>query len=626
MRKTFLFALILLLGVSFTEQSNAQLFKAYYAKTDSFPNLSIRYLARATTGEPFAGLTRSDFRIKENGVLVDTNLYKLNCTETLESQPASFILLTDFTGSMNESVGANEYRRDWIKAAVRKFLDTMKLDGSGACNIVPFSTQLLPQTGFRTNKDDLYYWLDNDLPPFQGLTNFNPPFTDPTNSVVNLMKTRPANLPRVVIMITDGYHEQQTKFDHQSILANLLSENIILFTIAIQPPTTADQTLSDLFNIATRTGGRATTIWTKADLIKYFNLVAWEVQGKRSCRLEYKTNPICFGESNNIEVEVELKQEAGFKSTFNYTVPEKGIRKIESDKYDIVLGKSKTSETAKVAVTNATFKIDSVKVSPEGEDLTIDAGSFPKNINSGSSFDITINYTDKPSSLPRLYDVTVFSSPCNTDVIKVVAPCGGQFVENVDLGDIMVGLTGSKTIVEAFVNNTPIEIKGNVSLKGANADQFDITTGAGAFTLQPGAKHEVAINFTPNALGNKIAILDFGIENSAICGNAEAELTGNGIPNSVEDELNNEGYLVGSVNPNPASGIASLNVTAENRAKAEIGIKDAEGRNVINLFDSYLSIGDNQIEINTESLASGIYYATVTINGKTVIRKIAVVK
>ncbi len=628
MRRTILFSLFLFSVLSLFSTSNveANFFKAYYAKTANYPLMEMRYIARNNIGEPVTGLTVNNFVVKQNGVEIPTSALTLNCNDTYDIFPVNLVLLTDFTGSMNETVNDGARRREWLLEATRKFLDSIKLDEQSEIDLVPFSTAILPSSGFKKTKEEIFQWMELSLPPFQGLTNFNYPFLNPGDNVIELLKSKPNNIPRIIIMITDGYHEQKTDFQREEIQKRLLENNIILFTIAVDSPN--DPTLFDLLDITTNTGGRAVQLSSKTELIKFYNLIAWDIQGKRTCRLEWNSDGICSTVSPMIDVSVELKQdnEPNQESNFELLMPEAGIKSLTSLADTILLGKNIMTFNNTLTAINETFNISSVDITPAtGEIATGSLDVFPITVADKQMHNFTVTYNPHPESVPTLYKIKINSTPCETKEIFVVAPCGGVAQEKLTLDETIEGNTFEKAFDNIFENNTPLAISGSLNIPTVDAE-FSIIEGSGAFTLLPGEKLAAKIKFAPQAVGMKTAMLELNIENAAICGASNIALEGNAIVNSVEDELAKQGITINQIMPNPSATISSLSIHSTKASKVKISLQNENSQNVLDIYSGELALGENNFSINSSSLPQGVYFAVINLDGKTVSRKMIVTR
>ena len=85
-------------------------------------------------------------------------------------------------------------------------------------------------------------------------------------------------------------------------------------------------------------------------------------------------------------------------------------------------------------------------------------------------------------------------------------------------------------------------------------------------------------------------------------------------PLSVKDVASTGNPI--SMYPNPAGNLVTLSFNSGNTGNATVRVMDVVGKTVLELPLVSLSSGSNQIQLNTESLVSGIYLVQVNVNGK----------
>lgn len=610
-RKALLFASALaMLMVLIAVDSFAQGFRLMRVDTSAYPKMSGYFYARSAMGEPIVDIKNTDIEVKENGVTIDPSKIQIDCTQLPAETPLSVMLLTDFTASMNESVSGTEKRKDWIIAGIRYFLDSLKFNKPTEVYILPFSTVLFSGTGWRGTKAEVTNWIDNSMPLFQGLTNFNPPFLDPAGNIFELMKNKPIEYPKVCIMITDGYHEQKTKFEWQQILQKLRDNNIVLFVIAVQPPITADQTLSDLFYIANQTGGRAVEALTKADVLKYYGKIVNEMQGRKQCRITWPLSPAC-GEANrdrNMSITLKKDLEVPVNSVLTFIAPTSSMATINFDSPKYLFGAQglgKTEQDLTITAQNSDFSITEFSFSP-ASDFDVVSDNLPFTITKNTSKKIKLKYKKTPAGDPIDYSFTIKTSQCDIPPVTLVAPCGSSVENKVDMTETAQGKKSTKTFNDILKNETSVAISGDVKLSGTDANLFNIKSGAGKFTLNPGESLDLTIEFAPSSIGVKKATLDFQIANAAVCGNVTAEINATAIVNSIEEDLSKYGAYISEVAPNPATNVARFSIHSETAKFFDVDIYNSVGQLVAKLYSDMI-VGDKEIMINTDLFNSGSY-------------------
>ncbi len=86
---------------------------------------------------------------------------------------------------------------------------------------------------------------------------------------------------------------------------------------------------------------------------------------------------------------------------------------------------------------------------------------------------------------------------------------------------------------------------------------------------------------------------------------------------SVIAGLNSYSPLAGSLElfPNPASSELNLSFSALESGKAELKISNVAGKQLQNISDVNINTGDNNLKINTNDLAPGIYFMGIYMEG-----------
>lgn len=94
---------------------------------------------------------------------------------------------------------------------------------------------------------------------------------------------------------------------------------------------------------------------------------------------------------------------------------------------------------------------------------------------------------------------------------------------------------------------------------------------------------------------------------------------------SVQDRLP-DGWIIGSIYPNPAENIARINITIPAEQKLVITLHDLNGAVVKTCADKMFFAGENSIDINVLNLSSGKYILRIECGDFSVVREITVVR
>jgi hypothetical protein len=131
-------------------------------------------------------------------------------------------------------------------------------------------------------------------------------------------------------------------------------------------------------------------------------------------------------------------------------------------------------------------------------------------------------------------------------------------------GNVPVGSTSDKVFVVSNTGNTTLNVSAT-SLIGANANQFSIQAGGGAFSLAAAATRNVTVRFAPTAVGAKTASLRFA-SNDPNENPFDVALTGAGVlPDLVVRSLTGPALAAPGTDvvlANTVSNIGGANATA----------------------------------------------------------------
>jgi uncharacterized protein YegL len=106
---------------------------------------------------------------------------------------------------------------------------------------------------------------------------------------------------------------------------------------------------------------------------------------------------------------------------------------------------------------------------------------------------------DRDAVLWRL-GYSILQSDSSDAPFAIVVPDAAAL--DVDMGRVVVG-DAHDSVVAAFVRNTgryPLVVQ-RIAIEGADRDQFGIVSGAGPYSLDPGASHPVEFHFAPTRVG-----------------------------------------------------------------------------------------------------------------------------
>lgn len=510
----------------------SQSFNLYSIDTSNFPFMRAMFYARTPMGVDYPNIIPTDFDFFENSKLMNSTL-SVDCRKVDFYPQLAVVLVLDVSTSMNADAGNGERRIDWVKQGAFAFLDSIKLDPPSVMAYILFAGDVDKTSPLYDSKQPLYDWLNRNLTIASGSTDFYPPFVRnyPPLGSLPLLETAPKDLRRVVIFLTDGEPERpflKWKVDTVTAYAKRIKAQV--YSIFITSPLNPD-----IDYICQQTAGKSFSVYTKQELINAFKKIVGDVQSRNVCYLTWIAPFGCDESSRNRSIKAIFKRIPDSVET-SYLAPQSSIARLEvSD--DVLLfgapGIGTTKRSLTLTAKNSDFIISDFDFSPNSGKFSIDwkGKPLPFQLLKDESHTIEITYVESPPTASTQVYLSLNASPCSSEPVLLVAPCGGEFTERIDFGNVPI--QSSKTYLDSclFRNTTAIEISGSLSIEGPNKDEFKINSGGGPFKLKPNECLNVVVEFNPKTVGLKTAFLKFNIPD--YCGDFQSELIGNGISSSL---------------------------------------------------------------------------------------------
>lgn len=299
----------------------AQSFAVYGIDPSNFPNLRANFVALDVTGQPYPNLTAADFRVVDNGVSVDPTV-SIRCTTLTGDPEFSAVLVLDRSGSMNDTVDpvAHETRWDWVKYAAKTFVNAVNFVGRTAIAVVAFDADAQLIVPFTNRRADLLTGIDTLVA--RGGTRYDPAFLKPGAGALPLLATRPPDIRRFVIFLTDGQPNVPPQTD--TILNRARTIGAIVYAITVNMPMHPE-----LDRIARNTGGKAFVANTKQELEGIYRQIALEAQSRQVCELLWTAPYGCVEQSRYRTLEVTFVRTSARVQT-GYIAPDNSVARIQA--------------------------------------------------------------------------------------------------------------------------------------------------------------------------------------------------------------------------------------------------------------------------------------------------------
>ena len=395
----------------------AQSFSVYAIDPSGFPNLKANFIALDVTGLPYPNLTAADFRVVDNGVSVDPTV-SVRCTTLVGDPEFSAVLVLDRSGSMNDTVDrvAHETRWDWVKYAAKTFVNAVNFVGRTAIAVVAFDADAELIVPFTNRRADLLTGIDTLLA--RGGTRYDPAFLKPGAGALPLVATRPPDIRRFVIFLTDGQPNVPPQTD--TILARARAVGAIVYAITVNMPMHPD-----LERIAQGTGGKAFVANTKQELEGIYRQIALEAQSRQVCELSWVAPYGCVEQSRYRTLDVTFVRTNTLVRT-GYVAPENSVARIQVPglvyfgnpdpgmrvQQEVVIRPLVTALDVRSVQTRPALYYRVVSTTP----------ALPAVIPPGQELRVTVEFQQGPARAYRQATLVIEGEPCGPQIPLVGGP------------------------------------------------------------------------------------------------------------------------------------------------------------------------------------------------------------
>lgn len=258
------------------------------------------------------------------------------------------------------------------------------------------------------------------------------------------------------------------------------------------------------------------------------------------------------------------------------------------------------------------------------------APSFPLTVAAGGTHTLTVTFTPGAAgartatiklmnndAFEGTYDFALAGEGIETPEIEVEGNGAGVTdgdmtpgaVNNTDFGDVNVGATVNKSFVIKNTGAGNLNVSG-ITFTGANASDFALVSAPSfPLTIATAGSFTVTAKFTPAAAGARNAMVN--ITNTDTDESTfDFAVTGKGVVPSTGVTAIGKAYSL-KVYPNPAGDAATVALTMKQAGNIEISVCDVQGKQVMPAINKIVAAGEQLIDINTTSLANGVYFLKV---------------
>ncbi len=430
----------------------------------NFPEIRANIQVLDNAGNSVDNLTADDFDVFENGISMDPSL-KLVCEEG--NKEVSVLLILDRSDSMKDTVSQNPLalRWDWVHYAVTSFVNKINFVGRTTVGITNFGGTCKLTCPFTNDKKQLLDSLDKIQ--IIGKTIYDFPFMDANTGAVELFKSRPSDVRKVAIFLTDGEPTDPPETD--KIIHAMQLANIQVYSITLNTPKN-----QDLNSIAKYTGGESWRVDTRDELDDLYNRIAEKLQNLLLCYLSWNTTHGCDDDSRNRLARVEylrLNYDNGRVLERPFVLPEKSVPRLNNQRSLYNLGMAQKDEVISgyvdftpqyddFQVTGASFDQNQSFFSVDWEGRTL-----PFDIPEGKTEKIKVVFAQKNIQV-RTANLLLEGYPCKKSIpvvagaedLVIDAPVGGESFSLCDSIDILwSGVNKNSHVILSYdLNNSNI--------------------------------------------------------------------------------------------------------------------------------------------------------------------------
>jgi len=601
------------------QSAYSQFFNMFQIDDSDYPYIKGTYVAKNFIGDYFEDLTLDNFDLFENGVSLNETL-DLSCIKVDEEQPLSVVLMMETSASMNNLIDNGESRMQWVMDASKKFIDSLKFGTPGGLYIIQHAGGSFRSSNWMTDREVVnQFLLSTPIQP--GVVDFAPPL----NAAIDVLKTRPDNMRKVIICIFDGPPSQNHDLDFLGMSAKCQNEKIEVYGVNLVVDN--DGEFYDFQVFSNLAGGKTKVIFSKkkTDLIKAMQTKAYEIQGYREiCQLSWETTQPCDLNDLNRNVKVLFnKSTIKDSSSISYSAPQPPMLELAEDVIYFGADLSLREANAEVSAKNKNVTITGVEFSEEG--MFSAAISTPYLVQLGVPFSFTVEYIEEPVSAPHIVEMSFITEPCPTNsVVKLITNSSVDTEGEVDFGKVDIGQITEKSFDCVLKNIMPVPVSGICELTGNGINEMEIVEGAGNFTLQPDECLDVTVKYTRQTGGIIDVKLEYGLP--IVFGNPMTIITMDTSLTSVEDLVNSNSFYMSDNYPNPAENTTTIDYFLPIPQSVYISVYNIYGEVVATLVNGAVQSGSNKVDMNVSDLPSGVYIYEMRTPASTIQKRMIINK
>lgn len=430
----------------------SQSFSISDVNATKFPTVKASFVALGAGDKSYDDLKPEDFIVLDNGIDVAPSL-GVECEMRQVDPEVSVVLILDKSGSMTDIMDNGETRWMWVEQAVESFIRKLNYVGDTKVSLVTFAIRSALACPFTNNVDELLDSLEIHGRNPYGLTNYNAPFLgnypyvgEGFNTMREIRK-RPPNIRRVFIFLTDGHPSQGYETRVDTILYELNTANVQMYSITLSQPMH-----NDLKRLSEGSGGKAFAVFTKEDLRNIYEYIALDIQRKQICELIWEAPFGCDEASRFRNVDITFKRQS-ISRRASYVAPPTSIATVETNGSIVSFGNPNVGVPVKQQIELSPqvspFYVTNITTMPDTYFKIVNWGGDPPPfvVDTGETRIITVEFTQIGLKAYRQASLQFQGSPCSplitlvggTSQITVIHPNGSEVFSTCDVVDIKWG-------------------------------------------------------------------------------------------------------------------------------------------------------------------------------------------
>lgn len=461
-KKTVVFILCFFV---FAVNSYPQKFSISQVDPSGFPIVKASFIALNYNDSSFANLSPADFNVLDNNKPVSVNSMTVTCEKSEKYPEVSVVLVLDQSGSMDDTANDGRKRWEWVVEGAKSFISTLKFVDDTKVAIISFGSYAIMRCNFTNNKQDLYTALDTII--VGGKTLYNPPFLNKDIGCIALLNSRPPNIRRIAVFLTDGRPDDTPQMD--TIINKCQKSNIQVYSITV-----SFRMEPNLERISEATGGRAKDVYTRQDLDDIYKFIALDIQSKLLCTLSWQADFSCKGNPLTRPADITFIPLNSVTIHTQYDAPPISLAEIElSDKilsFDDPDPNNSTTQLLTIKAINSPFIYKDIKFIPNSSGFSINwIDPFnapyqpPDTIPKDSSITLKITFTQGSAKGFRQGAMVFTGEPCPPFVnlvgglskVTLLSPLKGDIYSICDTIDILWGGIDPSEIVQLSYRTEP---------------------------------------------------------------------------------------------------------------------------------------------------------------------------